>query len=111
MWPRPTNESCPVGMTGPHESILGRRIDRVLETVRTFRPTHFEVATGDVRLQATLVEVDEQTGRALSIRRLEIDRQEAQRLWTASSKQIDPGAAGSTSPEGPAPEHWLDPKR
>ena len=49
--PGGTAFQCDVGMTGPHESILGRRIDRVMETTRTFRPTHFEVATGDVRLQ------------------------------------------------------------
>ena len=29
---------CDVGMTGPHESILGRRIDRVMETTRTSGP-------------------------------------------------------------------------
>ena len=48
--PGGTAFQCDVGMTGPHESILGRRIDRVMETTRTFRPTHFEVATGDVRI-------------------------------------------------------------
>jgi len=82
--PGGTAFQCDVGMTGPHESILGRRIDRVLETVRTFRPTHFEVATGDVRLQATLVEVEPETGRAVAVRRIEVDRPEAQRLWTGS---------------------------
>jgi calcineurin-like phosphoesterase len=57
-------------MTGPHESILGRRIDRVMETTRTFRPTHFEVATDDVRLNGTIVEADPDSGRATSIRRI-----------------------------------------
>ena len=51
--PGGTAFQCDVGMTGPHESILGRRIDRVMETTRTFRPTHFEVATGDVRIYGT----------------------------------------------------------
>ena len=37
--PGGTAFQCDVGMTGPHESILGRRIDRVMETTRTFRPT------------------------------------------------------------------------
>ena len=36
--PLGTAFQCDVGMTGPHESILGRRIDRVLTTTRTFRP-------------------------------------------------------------------------
>jgi len=78
--PGGTAFQCDVGMTGPHESILGRRIDRVLETVRTFRPTHFEVATGDPRLHGTIVDVDPATGRATAIRRLVVDQTEAQRL-------------------------------
>lgn len=69
-----------VGMTGPHESILGRRIDRVLETMRTFRPTHFEVATGDVRINGAIVDADPQTGRATSIRRIVVDQKAADRL-------------------------------
>jgi hypothetical protein len=71
---------CDVGMTGPHESILGRRIDRVLETTLTFRPTHFEVATKDVRLCGTIVEVDPQSGRASGIRRICLDQSAADRL-------------------------------
>jgi hypothetical protein len=70
--PGGTAFQCDVGMTGPHESILGRRIDRVLETTRTFNPTHFEVAAGDVRLNGSIVEVDPETGRAQSIRRLRV---------------------------------------
>jgi metallophosphoesterase (TIGR00282 family) len=68
--PGGTAFQCDVGMTGPHESIIGRRIDRVLETTLTFRPTSFEVATGDVRLAATLIDVDEGSGRALAIERI-----------------------------------------
>ncbi|HUE73743.1 MAG TPA: TIGR00282 family metallophosphoesterase [Pirellulaceae bacterium] len=68
--PGGTAFQCDVGMTGPHESILGRRIDRVLETTLTFQPTQFDVATGDVRLCGTIVEADEQTGKATAIRRV-----------------------------------------
>ena len=78
--PKGTAFQCDVGMTGPHESILGRRIDRVLETTRTFRPTSFDVATEDLRLQGTLVEVDAETGRATAIRRIEVDQAAAERL-------------------------------
>jgi 2',3'-cyclic-nucleotide 2'-phosphodiesterase len=67
-------------MTGPHESILGRQIDRVMETTRTFRPTHFDVASGDVRLNGTIVDVDPQTGRASGIRRVCVDQAAAKRL-------------------------------
>jgi metallophosphoesterase (TIGR00282 family) len=78
---------CDVGMTGPHESILGRRIDRVMETVRTFRPTHYDVATGDVRINGSIVDVDPQTGRASAIQRICIDQ--------AMAKQLEAGKGRS----------------
>lgn len=78
--PKGTAFQCDVGMAGPYESILGRRVDRVLETVRTFRPTHFEVATEDVQLHGTIVECDPATGRATAIQRLVVDQAAAERL-------------------------------
>ncbi len=78
--PGGTAFQCDVGMTGPYESILGRRIDRVMETVRTFRPTHFEVAGGNVQLHGTMVDVDPATGRATAVRRVVVDQAEADRL-------------------------------
>jgi len=62
-----------VGMTGPYDSILGRRIDRVLGTTITFVPSAFDVATGDPRLGGALVDIDPATGQAQSIRRIMID--------------------------------------
>jgi calcineurin-like phosphoesterase len=62
-----------VGMCGPYDSILGRRIDRVLSTAVTFVPSAFEVATGDPRLAGVLVEVDAETGKAQGIRRVMLD--------------------------------------
>ena len=67
---------CDVGMTGPHDSILGRRVDRVTETTITFQPTYFDVASGDVRLNGTIVEIDERTGKAIQIRRLTVKESE-----------------------------------
>jgi metallophosphoesterase (TIGR00282 family) len=78
--PGGTAFQCDIGMTGPHESILGRRIDRVMETTRTFRPTTFEVATGDNRLQGSIVDVDPQSGCATAIRRIVVDEAAAARL-------------------------------
>jgi metallophosphoesterase (TIGR00282 family) len=64
---------CDVGMTGPYDSILGRRVDRVLGTAVTFIPSPFDVATGDPRLAGALVDVDAATGRATAIRRVMLD--------------------------------------
>jgi hypothetical protein len=76
IFPGGTAFQCDVGMTGPYESILGRQISRVMETTLTFLPTAFDVATGDVRLSGTIVEVDPQTGRASGIRRLVVRESE-----------------------------------
>ena len=78
--PKGTAFQCDVGMTGPHESILGRRIDRVMETTRTFRPTHYDVATEDVRINGSIVDIDPETGHATAIRRICVDEAMARRL-------------------------------
>src|SRR5262249_25285888 len=62
-----------VGMTGPHDSIIGRRYDRVLAATLTLVPHYFDVATGDPRLHATLVEADPATGHALAIQRIALN--------------------------------------
>jgi len=59
-----------VGMTGPVESILGRRIDRVLEALRTAMPVRFEVADGPAEISAVALDVDSDTGRTTAIHRL-----------------------------------------
>jgi 2',3'-cyclic-nucleotide 2'-phosphodiesterase len=61
---------CDVGMTGPHDGILGRRTDRVMETMLTANPTQFDVAEGDVRLNGAIVDIDPDTGLATNIERL-----------------------------------------
>jgi len=59
-----------LGMTGPHEGILGRRKEKVLSAVITGMPTYFDVATGDLRVCGALVTADTQTGRASAIERV-----------------------------------------
>ncbi len=95
--PGGTAFQCDVGMTGPHDSILGRRVDRVMEATLTFNPTHFDVATGDVRINGTLVDVDPQTGRASAIRRLCVRQGEAAELSALRGPRAEsaPAAPGS----------------
>jgi len=59
-----------LGMTGPHDGVLGRRRDRVIPTLITGMPRHFDVATGDLRLHGALVTADTETGRATDIQRI-----------------------------------------
>jgi calcineurin-like phosphoesterase len=75
-----------VGMSGPHDSIIGRRYDRVLSATLTLVPAYFDVATGDPRLNGALLTIDPQTGHALAISRVSINQEEAQRLLTESAE-------------------------
>jgi metallophosphoesterase (TIGR00282 family) len=83
IFPGGTAFQCDVGMTGPHASILGRKIDRVLETTLTFQPTHFDVATDDVRLCGSIVDCDPTTGKATAIRRFVLTQAEADAMTAA----------------------------
>jgi len=62
-----------VGMTGPYDSVLGRRKDRVLKALLTGLHVPFDVATDDIRLCGLLVSVDSTTGRATHVERIRVD--------------------------------------
>lgn len=61
-----------LGMTGPYDSILGRRKDRVLKALTTSMRVRFDVACGDPRMCGILVAVEAETGKAVSIERVEV---------------------------------------
>jgi metallophosphoesterase (TIGR00282 family) len=56
--PKGTAFMCDVGMTGPYASVLGREVKPVVEKFLDGMPRRFDVATGDVRLSAALLEID-----------------------------------------------------
>ncbi len=70
--PNGTAFICDVGMTGPYDSVLGRRKDRVIKATITQMPFPFDVAKGDVRLSGALVAFDPETGRAEAIERVHV---------------------------------------
>ena len=59
-----------VGMTGPHNGVIGMDKAAILRRFLDGRPARFEVATGDVQMNAILLDVDETTGQARAIERL-----------------------------------------
>jgi 2',3'-cyclic-nucleotide 2'-phosphodiesterase len=59
-----------VGMTGPHDSVIGMEKKGVLQRFLDAMPARFVVAEGDVQMNTVLIEVDEATGKASSIERL-----------------------------------------
>jgi len=74
--PRGTAYLTDVGMTGPHDSIIGVEVDSALARFLTGMPARFETAEGNPRLNAAVIEADEETGRALEIERLSYSQEE-----------------------------------
>jgi metallophosphoesterase (TIGR00282 family) len=70
IFPGGTAFLCDAGFTGPHESVIGREIEPIIQRFLTNMPQRFEVAKGRVLLQGALLEVEDTTGRALSIKRV-----------------------------------------
>ncbi len=70
--PRGTAYITDMGMCGPHESVLGRRVDRVLRHMTTAMPAPFDVAEGDPRVNGIFIEIDTRARRAVAIERIEL---------------------------------------
>ena len=62
---------CDAGMCGPVNSILGRAVEPIMRRFVSNLPATFPVAAGEVRLHGALIQIDEKTGRALRIRRVD----------------------------------------
>jgi len=71
--PEGTAYQTDVGMTGPYDSIIGMRPEKVLERFLLNTPRPFEPAKRNVQLRGALIDADESTGRALAIRRVRSD--------------------------------------
>jgi 2',3'-cyclic-nucleotide 2'-phosphodiesterase len=59
-----------VGMTGPHDGVIGMDRAAILRRFLDGQPARFEVAGGDIQMNASLIDVDQATGRARGIERL-----------------------------------------
>ena len=59
-----------VGMTGPHDSIIGMDKGPIVQRFHDAMPIRFAVAEGDIQMNAVLLDVDESTGHARTIERL-----------------------------------------
>jgi metallophosphoesterase (TIGR00282 family) len=85
--PKGTAYITDVGMTGAHDSVLGRGAESVLKAFRTQMPVPFEIATGDVKMDAILVAVDSNGKKAERIERIKIDAE----LQDSTSYDSDDG--------------------
>src|SRR5579864_2336438 len=83
--PKGTAYLTDVGMTGPHDSIIGVEIEPALGRFLTGLPSKFETATANPRLNAVVVDADEQSGLALSIVRLSYSADQLKELTDVGS--------------------------
>jgi 2',3'-cyclic-nucleotide 2'-phosphodiesterase len=72
-----------VGMTGPHDGVIGVEREPALARFRTGMPARYETASGNPRLHAVVVDADEKTGRANGITRLSLSRDDLAALAAA----------------------------
>lgn len=75
--PKGTAYITDLGMTGPIDSVLGREVKNVLEHFLTGMPAKFPMAKGNIQLQGVIVDIDEKTGKAKSIKRIKLKLDEA----------------------------------
>lgn len=68
--PNGTAAISDLGMTGPHDSVIGMRKEGILENFLTRRPVSFTAASGDARFHGAVIDVSETTGRASKIERV-----------------------------------------
>ncbi len=61
-----------LGMTGPHDSVIGMRSDIVIERFRTGLPAAFKPGKAGARIQGLLIEADSSTGLACSVERIDL---------------------------------------
>src|SRR6058998_4248311 len=71
IFPGGTAFLCDAGMCGPVNSILGRAIEPIMNRFISNLPAPFPVAGGEVRLRGALIDIDEATGRAVRITRVD----------------------------------------
>ena len=65
-----------IGMTGPTDSIIGDEVESVIQRFLTQMPHHLTVGKGKPVLNAVLVEVDENSGKATDIKRIQREMEE-----------------------------------
>jgi len=78
--PKGTAYLTDVGMTGPHDSIIGVTVEAALGRFVNGMPAKFEAASGPARLNAIIITADPASGKALAIERLNLSAQEVAAL-------------------------------
>ena len=86
--PKGTAYLTDVGMTGPHDSVIGVDVDAALGRFLNAMPTRFETASGNPRLNGVIIEADEATGLATDIERISYSLNELEDLARGSGPEL-----------------------
>lgn len=78
--PQGTAYITDVGMTGPHDGVIGVERAPVIARFMNGLPARFESAAGNPKLHAVVVDADATTGKAKSITRLSLTKAEIESL-------------------------------
>ena len=65
-----------VGMTGPHDGVIGIEKDAIIARFVSGLPARFETATGDPKMHGVVIDVDASNGRATGITRLSLTEEQ-----------------------------------
>jgi hypothetical protein len=87
--PKGTAYLTDMGMTGPHDSIIGMEVGPSLARFLNGMPSKFEPATGNARLNGVIVEADDRTGLAKRIVRISYSEMELADLANSASAAKD----------------------
>ena len=60
-----------VGFCGAHDSVIGREKSFIVDRFRTLMPVKMHLATGGIQLDGVVIDVDEETGKATAIQRIQ----------------------------------------
>lgn len=69
--PKGTAFLTDAGMTGPFDSVIGRNKEQILTRFISQLPARFEMAEGDIQLHGAIIDIDEKSGKADSIKRIQ----------------------------------------
>ncbi len=77
-----------VGMTGPHDSIIGVQVEPALRRFVNGMPSRFDTASGDVRLNAVIITVDTSTGLSSGIERVSVSTDDVEAMASVTAATL-----------------------
>ena len=90
-----------LGMTGPYDSVIGRRAEAVLHKFLTAMHAPFTVAEENVHMAGALLEVDPETGRAVTFRRVDVRDHGASEFDVTGPLRVEGPAVEASSDDDP----------